>query len=667
MEQTKTKKALIMSVLSMVLCIAMLIGMTFAWFTDTASTGVNRIESGRLDVALEMKDNNNSWVNAEGKTLQFKVNGKIPAEGTQILWEPGCTYELPELRVVNKGNLALKYKIQITGINGDAELNKVIDWTINDIDLEGDHTLTAGDTSVDLTIKGHMQESAGNHYQGMSIDGIAITVVATQLASEFDSNGNDYDKDAAYPIHAVGTVIVGTDNKVDAEAIIASVEKIGDTTVPVAKAEVPQNALVEAAAKGKLELIVTKSTKPGNITVKTSQSSDTLEVKMKGLDGNNNKPLTVSLYVGKGLTGFTLYHHDTEMTKKANVAEVTGDQEYYYDSATGIVIFKTATFSPFTCVYNKKAWTDDASGEYDTSVDNDKKVVTIASAEELALLAKQVNNGTSYRGYTVKLTKNIDLAENEWVPIGKSGNVFQGVFDGQGHTISNLYINKKYGSDKGLFGFTTNGEIKNFTLHNADVTGYLDVGAVAGTPYTSKYTNIKLTGDVKVNGYAYVGGMFGKNAYANLTDLTINVKNGSYVKADSKNYRTYVGGLVGFMGEGNQVVKNVTSNIDVTGTTCDVGGITGIAHYGNSFINCKSSGDVTLTSAQDSGGELEIGGIAGVWLNTAGETVTLENCTYTGKLSSNNKTTGAVTEFPNKGLVGKKYSPDSDAGTLIIR
>ena len=52
MEQTKTKKALIMSVLSMVLCIAMLIGMTFAWFTDTASTAVNKIQAGNLDVEL---------------------------------------------------------------------------------------------------------------------------------------------------------------------------------------------------------------------------------------------------------------------------------------------------------------------------------------------------------------------------------------------------------------------------------------------------------------------------------------------------------------------------------------------------------------------------------------------------------------------------------------
>ena len=127
-----TKHALMSSVVALLLCCAMLIGTTFAWFTDSASTAVNKIQAGTLDVALEMYDGAN-WVSAEGKTLQFKVNGAIPAAGTQILWEPGCTYELPALRVVNKGTLALKYKVIITGIQGDARLNDAIDWTINDV------------------------------------------------------------------------------------------------------------------------------------------------------------------------------------------------------------------------------------------------------------------------------------------------------------------------------------------------------------------------------------------------------------------------------------------------------------------------------------------------------------------------------------------------------
>ena len=190
-----TKRALLGSVMAMVLCLAMLVGATFAWFTDTASTGVNKIQAGNLDVQL-VDENGNSL---EGKTLEFKKAANA-AEGEAVLWEPGCTYELPAVYVKNNGKLALKYKVAITGINGSAKLNEVIDWTINDADLSADHSLSAGATSEALTIKGHMQESAGNDYMNESIDGIAITVYATQDTVESDSFNNTYDENATYPV-----------------------------------------------------------------------------------------------------------------------------------------------------------------------------------------------------------------------------------------------------------------------------------------------------------------------------------------------------------------------------------------------------------------------------------------------------------------------------------
>ena len=200
-ESTKTKKALRGSLLALFLCIVLLIGTTFAWFTDTASTGVNKIQSGKLDVGLEMangtNDNNETvWVSAENQMLTFKTADNRTAD--QIIWEPGCTYELPQLRVVNNGNLALKYKIKINGIQGDEKLNEVIDWTINDTALDADHSLAAGATSDTLTIKGHMQEAAGNEYQDLSIEGISITVYATQDTVESDSFNNTYDENAQY-------------------------------------------------------------------------------------------------------------------------------------------------------------------------------------------------------------------------------------------------------------------------------------------------------------------------------------------------------------------------------------------------------------------------------------------------------------------------------------
>ena len=193
--QKATKRALLTSVMALVMCVVMLVGTTFAWFTDTASTAVNKIQAGNLKVDLEMQKPDGSWVSAKGQTLEFKKAADAPTD-EKVLWEPGCTYELPKLRVINKGNLALKYTIEITGINGDAKLNDAIDWTIDGITLGNTFTSLAVGANKEFIIKGHMQETAGNEYQGLSINGIGITVFATQDTVEFDSFDDQYDKDA---------------------------------------------------------------------------------------------------------------------------------------------------------------------------------------------------------------------------------------------------------------------------------------------------------------------------------------------------------------------------------------------------------------------------------------------------------------------------------------
>ena len=187
-----TKRALLSSVIAVLICVAMLIGTTFAWFTDSASTAVNKIQAGTLDVQL-LDENGNSL---EGQTLSWQKAAGAP-DGEQVLWEPGCTYKLQPITIKNAGNLALKYKVVISGIKGSAKLNEVIDWTISGADINTEYSLTAGASNT-LTIEGHMQETAGNEYQGLSIDGIGITVVATQLASEYDSINNTYDTNATY-------------------------------------------------------------------------------------------------------------------------------------------------------------------------------------------------------------------------------------------------------------------------------------------------------------------------------------------------------------------------------------------------------------------------------------------------------------------------------------
>ena len=213
-----TKRALLTSVMALVMCVVMLVGTTFAWFTDTASTGVNKIQAGNLDIELEMQVTENGetkWVKAEGETLQFKKAAGHESE--EVLWEPGCRYELPALRIVNKGNLALKYKITVNGVTGDAKLLEAIDFTAkmgadDGIALDnlkgailpsGAATASAGEVvgeTAPITIKGVMKTTAGNEYQGLSIVGIGITVVATQYTYENDSFGKTYDENADYTI-----------------------------------------------------------------------------------------------------------------------------------------------------------------------------------------------------------------------------------------------------------------------------------------------------------------------------------------------------------------------------------------------------------------------------------------------------------------------------------
>ena len=305
---------------------------------------------------------------------------------------------------------------------------------------------------------------------------------------------------------------------------------------------------------------------------------------------------------------------------------------------------------------------------------SEENTYEIYNPTQLAWLAAAVNGGLpesravapqSFEGKTFKLMNDIDLGGHDWTPIGTSAKPFKGTFDGQGHIIKNLVVSGN-NSNVGLFGVTHDGEVKNFTVQDAKVSGRLNVGVVAGEPYTTKYTNITVNGHVEVNGMAYVGGVGGKNAYADWTNITVEADETSYVNANSIEngtaYRTYVGGVVGFNGEGSHKFEDIKSNINVIGSTCDVGGLFGIAHYGNQFVKCACSGNVTNTT-DEAENALEMGGIAGVWHNETGYTVTMTECSFTGELSTPNITEEVA--FCYGGLVGAPYSA-TGTGKLII-
>ena len=342
MEQTKTKKALIMSVLSMVLCIAMLIGMTFAWFTDTASTGVNKIQAGNLKVGLEYKDANGDW-KPVGNTIDFvKAAGHTDEE---ILWEPGCTYKLPQLRVINNGNLALKYKVVISGFAGDTKLAEALEWKCNgaeltnsaDMTLCENETLTTKGANKEFAIEAHMKEAAGNEYQNLTMTGVTITVYATQLAHESDSKDNTYDENATYPVGSEstlkdalatgGTVTVGTDIKTNgADTIDARTIINNPTTLNLDKKIISPDNMGNNNTNF-VALIVDADT-----TINAGASG--------GIDTGNNGGYAINVRNGANLTinGGTYYGGGTAVQVQKGTLTITGGHfavEPYSDPTYG--------------------------------------------------------------------------------------------------------------------------------------------------------------------------------------------------------------------------------------------------------------------------------------------------------------------------------------------
>ena len=249
-----TKRALLTSVMALVMCVVMLVGTTFAWFTDTASTGVNKIQAGNLDIEVEYR----TTAGGDWKTLD-NATDLFGAAGT--LFEPGHT-RVVELRITNAGNLALKYKIgmnvvsETEGTNKDGNSYKLsnylkvatspiqqydpnavpgsinyameqqifakpsfLAWEYRDFASfeldknERNHALDVqpGDAQV-LGIKVYMPESVGNEANAKTSDDAAsisfgLNILATQYTTESDSYGTQYDKDATYPTVTTGKTL----------------------------------------------------------------------------------------------------------------------------------------------------------------------------------------------------------------------------------------------------------------------------------------------------------------------------------------------------------------------------------------------------------------------------------------------------------------------------
>ena len=534
MEKTRSlKHRLISALLVLVMTISSLVSTTFAWFTDEVTSMGNTIESGSLKVDLLHK------VGADWVSLKDKPEHKV---FDYDKWEPGFTL-VETLKVQNLGSLALKYRLSVEVEAGTAKLGEnrenladVIDvWvyygetSVSDYSaitatgsgwvkkgtlseamknpsqfisgnllptgkVSNDPNVAVGNTVVNIAL--HMQESAGNEYQGLSVGDIYVNLLATQLSSESDSFGNDYDNDAEFPSFS-GSYIASAPVELDGEnrAVSDVILLSEDGTIG---ATVPAGTLLKPGTE-KLTLNVTTLDKSeSNIVASENQNLNSIDVHVNEVAEGNTTPIIVTieklLAPGLNMGNYELYHVEdgvtVPMTHVVSSAELDVHNEFTYDPATGDVNVAMASFSEVATLADKEStW----EGGYDyTWYDANATELKIANADQLAGLsaivggmAKIDGNGVIYtstgvdenvtilqdgfKGKTVKLIADINIGDtNEYYddasengivfyPIGywnsdetyeRTNNAissgfysFEGTFDGNGNTISNFYQN----------------------------------------------------------------------------------------------------------------------------------------------------------------------------------------------------------------------------------
>ena len=340
----------------------------------------------------------------------------------------------------------------------------------------------------------------------------------------------------------------------------------------------------------------------------------------------------------------------------------------------------------------------DGTTTADPDIDDDNKTIIISSPDQLAGLAKLVNEGKPYQEYTVTLMTNIDLNGHEWTPIGtgirKDGGYtdeshsFQGTFDGNGNTIYNLSIKKAdpENADQaiGLFGIVDGGTVKNLKFENVDinvpssemaaaavgmltgggtvsgievVSGSIKAirgnGAVVGR-MTESGTIEECINRAAVSGTgANVGGIVGAAYYT--------VEGGTMTIDDCHNYGTVsgtagvVGGIVGLSAAN---VSNCTNEAAITGNGADVAGIVAEQQNAGSIKGCVNKGDITNSSSA-----YGTGGIVG-WIRYNGATsaypvknvIEVSGNTNYGSVQGGNDAGGIVGTVYNLGVIKENYN-----------
>lgn len=428
MKRTKTK--LVSSIVTLLVCFAMLVGSTFAWFTDSASTGVNTIKAGNLDIEVSYK-NGTSWENIEGVDSLFSS-----------LWEPGHT-EYVTLKIENKGTLALNYKVMVSpvsengGVNVDNLPYKLSEYLkfgtteavsnetsavyesreaarnavtsgfsgLNESSLNGltqTASMAAGETKY-MTLVVYMPDSVANeaNYKtgttAPTID-LGITVLATQKTQEDDSFANDYDAGAiTTPEYIAGAYYEYF------EAVYETTRATAGNTFEVTKSDSNRGIIAkvsgQASSGTEVNMVITKTSVPtGNfgITVEDGHELNGYDIKVTGQDADSL--VQGQLYVGTGLEDFMFYHNGRSMVKVVYGNSMSlQDGEFSYNPADGYVYFATTTFSPFQATY-KAPVAAIGTAVYGTIQDAIMATPTNATESTVITVLKDVEGGSSF-GY----------------------------------------------------------------------------------------------------------------------------------------------------------------------------------------------------------------------------------------------------------------------------
>ena len=232
------RNVIVSAILTIALCFSLMIGGTYAWFTDSAKVNVNKIVSGSLKVGLNMWDEENEqWVDADGKTLSFiRTDAEDEDNG---LWAPGYKFRLPKLQVVNKGNLQLKFKLMLNGVT-TSKLLKVLDFSadvngeIKAVSVGGaitENEILAPNATKEVEIFGEMQESATSDYENLEVKNMSVTLVATQVNATqypFNTVGKSYGSttitESVYGNGIYGAVYAAMKAQITIEADVKGVE-----------------------------------------------------------------------------------------------------------------------------------------------------------------------------------------------------------------------------------------------------------------------------------------------------------------------------------------------------------------------------------------------------------------------------------------------------------